>query len=188
LKAGGKNSLKNTTKIVCPKCNAVAKLSLVDNSYVGPRKCWKCHEYFTITIENNLVTSCEPLSQEEYERRYPTKKAAEKAQLIFDFSPKQEETDVPPVAQEKPLKYAKPFIPQEPAGRSESGNPVLFPPDRPRTFIPLEEADEKPGKSPKSKNPLEKQRDGTGPAGIFPPDRPRTFIPLEANDEKPGKR
>jgi len=52
----------------CPKCDAETKLSLAEESYEGPRRCWKCHEFFMIKIENNELKSCEPLSQEEYEK------------------------------------------------------------------------------------------------------------------------
>lgn len=55
--------------ITCPKCNTDSKLSLIQSSYHGPHKCWKCRELFTINIENNAVTSCEPLSQEEFDRQ-----------------------------------------------------------------------------------------------------------------------
>jgi len=53
----------------CPKCEAETKLSLVEKNYEGPRRCWKCHELFTIKIENNVLISCEPLSQEEFEKQ-----------------------------------------------------------------------------------------------------------------------
>ncbi len=53
----------------CPKCGAETKLSLVDADYEGPRRCWKCHEFFSIKIENNVLISCEPLSQEEFEKQ-----------------------------------------------------------------------------------------------------------------------
>jgi hypothetical protein len=179
--------LKNTTKIVCPKCNAVTRLSLIDTDYIGPRKCWKCHEYFTITIENNRVTSCEPLSQEEYERRYPTKAAAGRAQLIFDLSPGQKETDITPAAPEKTRVYPESVISQEPPGRSGTGKPILFPPDRLQTFIPLEETDEKPGKPLRSKNHPKRQVGYPESGDLFPPDRFQTFVPLEDTDKKPGK-
>ena len=55
--------------IKCPKCEAEAKLSLVDSNYEGPRRCWKCRELFTIKIENDELISCEPLSQEEFDRQ-----------------------------------------------------------------------------------------------------------------------
>jgi hypothetical protein len=55
--------------IKCPKCEAETKLSLVESSYEGPRRCWKCRELFTIKIENNELKSCEPLSQEEFDRQ-----------------------------------------------------------------------------------------------------------------------
>ena len=56
-------------KIVCPACDTEGSMSLVEPNYQGPYKCWKCRELFTIAIENNTVTSCEPLSQEEFERQ-----------------------------------------------------------------------------------------------------------------------
>jgi len=54
--------------MLCPKCNAESKLSFVGNSYDGPRRCWKCHELFKIKIRNDMLISCEPLSQEEFEQ------------------------------------------------------------------------------------------------------------------------
>ncbi|HUT67849.1 MAG TPA: hypothetical protein VMW86_04785 [Dehalococcoidales bacterium] len=53
----------------CPKCDAEAKISFVGNNYEGPRRCWKCHELFSIKIVNNELKSCEPLSQEEFEKQ-----------------------------------------------------------------------------------------------------------------------
>ena len=55
--------------MTCPKCGAETKFSLVDSSYEGPRRCWKCRELFTIRIENDELVSCEPLSEEEFERQ-----------------------------------------------------------------------------------------------------------------------
>jgi hypothetical protein len=72
----------------CPKCQAEAKLSLADDDYSGPRRCWKCHEYFTITIHNNKVTFCEPLSKEEFEQQQAEQKAAAKAGVPYRPSPK----------------------------------------------------------------------------------------------------
>jgi len=56
-------------KIKCPKCETEGSLSLSDPSYQGPYRCWKCRELFTITMENNELKSCEPLSQEEFEKQ-----------------------------------------------------------------------------------------------------------------------
>ena len=44
-------------------------LSLVDAGYQGPYKCWKCGSLFTIEVENDELKSCEPLSNEEFERQ-----------------------------------------------------------------------------------------------------------------------
>jgi len=56
-------------KIKCPKCDAESGLSLIESSYQGPYRCWKCRALFTINIENNELKSCEPLSQEEFDRQ-----------------------------------------------------------------------------------------------------------------------
>jgi hypothetical protein len=53
----------------CPRCEAESKLSFVGDSYEGPRRCWKCRELFTIKIEDNRMVSCEPLSEEEFEKQ-----------------------------------------------------------------------------------------------------------------------
>ena len=54
--------------LTCPECEAETKLYLVLDSYEGPRRCWKCHEYFKIRIEDNKLVSCEPMSEEEYQQ------------------------------------------------------------------------------------------------------------------------
>ena len=56
-------------KIKCPACGTDGSLSLVESSYRGPYRCWKCRELFTIRLENNELKSCKPLSQEEFERQ-----------------------------------------------------------------------------------------------------------------------
>jgi tRNA G26 N,N-dimethylase Trm1 len=53
------------TKIKCSKCGADNTFSLSDPMYVGPFKCYKCHTTFKITMEHNVLKSCEPLSGEE---------------------------------------------------------------------------------------------------------------------------
>ena len=59
--------------IKCPKCTTEGKMSLVDPNYDGPYKCWKCRELFTLRIQGDAVVSCEPLSQEEYDKTHPPK-------------------------------------------------------------------------------------------------------------------
>ena len=61
--------------IKCPKCGVDGKMSLVDPNYNGAYKCWRCRELFTLKIQNDEVTSCEPLSQEEYDKQHPPKPA-----------------------------------------------------------------------------------------------------------------
>ncbi|MFC1932905.1 hypothetical protein ACFLXU_04675 [Chloroflexota bacterium] len=56
-------------KMKCPKCDTEGSFSLADSSYEGPYRCWKCRGLFTIRIENSELKSCEPLSQEEFDRQ-----------------------------------------------------------------------------------------------------------------------
>lgn len=56
-------------KIKCSKCQTEGSISLLETNYQGPYRCWKCRELFTICLENNELKSCEPLSQEEFEKQ-----------------------------------------------------------------------------------------------------------------------
>jgi len=55
-------------KITCPSCGVDGSLSMLEPSYQGPYKCWKCRASFKIHLENSELKSCEPLSQEEFEK------------------------------------------------------------------------------------------------------------------------
>ncbi|MFH1169263.1 MAG: hypothetical protein V1691_01075 [Chloroflexota bacterium] len=54
--------------ITCPDCGTEGKMSLSQAVFEGPYRCWKCHQFFTIRIENNELKQCTPLSQEEFDR------------------------------------------------------------------------------------------------------------------------
>ena len=56
-------------KIKCPQCGVEGSFSLLESSYQGPYRCWKCRALFTIRLENNELKSYEPLSQEEFDRQ-----------------------------------------------------------------------------------------------------------------------
>ncbi len=56
-------------KIKCPKCDTEGSLSLTESNYQGSYRCWKCRELFTIKMESNELKSCEPLSQEDFDRQ-----------------------------------------------------------------------------------------------------------------------
>jgi len=64
--------------INCPNCGTEGKMSLVDPVYEGPYRCWKCRALFTLRIEDNQVKSCEPLSQEEFDRQQELKAMQDK--------------------------------------------------------------------------------------------------------------
>ena len=60
-------------KIACPSCGTEGSLSLADPTYEGPYKCWKCRALFSIRIAGGKLKSCEPLSQEEFDRQQETR-------------------------------------------------------------------------------------------------------------------
>ena len=61
-------------KITCPTCNVDGQMSLLDSRYEGPYRCWKCHANFLLVMDNNMVISCTPMSQEEFEMQREQKK------------------------------------------------------------------------------------------------------------------
>ena len=56
-------------KIKCLECGTEGSFSLADPAYQGPYKCWKCRQYFTVKIEDNELKSCEPITEEEFNRQ-----------------------------------------------------------------------------------------------------------------------
>jgi hypothetical protein len=70
--------------LTCPECGAETKLSLVLDSYKGPRRCWKCRALFMISIENNELVSCEPISQEEFDQELEIKALKDKLRRSED--------------------------------------------------------------------------------------------------------
>ncbi len=66
-------------EIECPNCNGVGKISLVQQIFEGPYRCWKCRSLFTIVIANKKLQSCEPLSEEEF-KRWQEEQEAQKQQ------------------------------------------------------------------------------------------------------------
>jgi hypothetical protein len=191
----------------CPKCNAEAKLSFADNNYSGPRRCWKCHEFFTITIVNNQVTFCEPLSKEDYERQVEAKKAREKSGGGIGFS-KQEQPELFPSSQVgKDSGEETTDIFKQLAGKSKGGIDFSRPEEPKarekqefiRAPMPQQPSGQTPPKKPAPLFPAEKPRDLTqpsspkAPSGQVKPEKPfkydpiRTFVPLEDIKEEPKK-
>ena len=56
-------------EIKCPACGKTGSMMLAQESYHGPYRCWKCRELFTIDMDGNGLKSCEPLSQEEFDKQ-----------------------------------------------------------------------------------------------------------------------
>ena len=56
-------------KIRCPECDTEGSFSLVEPTYHGPYRCWKCRALYTITMENNELKAWESLSEEEFQKQ-----------------------------------------------------------------------------------------------------------------------
>jgi uncharacterized Zn finger protein len=55
-------------KIQCPSCGTDSSMSLLKSSYEMPFRCWKCHEYFTLKVEDDVVQSLTKLTADEYQK------------------------------------------------------------------------------------------------------------------------
>jgi uncharacterized Zn finger protein len=55
-------------KIKCSSCGTDGWMSLLQSTYQMPYRCWKCKEFFTLTVENNEVKSLVKLTPEEYQK------------------------------------------------------------------------------------------------------------------------
>ena len=55
-------------KIKCSSCGTDGYMSLLQSSYEMSYRCWKCKEFFTLSVEDNQVKSMVRLSAEEYQK------------------------------------------------------------------------------------------------------------------------
>lgn len=55
-------------KIPCPNCNTDGFMSLLESTYQMSYRCWKCKEFFTLSVEDNQVKSIVKLTPEEYQK------------------------------------------------------------------------------------------------------------------------
>jgi hypothetical protein len=69
--------------IECPKCGTAGSQSLLKPDYVGPYRCWKCRELFTITIVNNEVKSWETLTEEQLAQQEEQRRQVEQLKNKF---------------------------------------------------------------------------------------------------------
>jgi DNA-directed RNA polymerase subunit RPC12/RpoP len=69
--------------IKCPKCGTEGSQSLLKPDYVGPYRCWKCRELFTITIVNNEVKGWETLTEEQLAAQEEQRRQAEELKAKF---------------------------------------------------------------------------------------------------------
>ena len=55
-------------KITCPNCNTDGFMSLIESTYKMSYRCWKCKEFFSLSVEDNQVKSIVRLTPEEYQK------------------------------------------------------------------------------------------------------------------------
>ena len=65
-------------KIKCPACQIEGSMSLLESTYNGPYRCWKCRALFTVEIKNNELASYKPLSEEELKKQQEMKELQDK--------------------------------------------------------------------------------------------------------------
>jgi hypothetical protein len=64
--------------IKCPACNTDSSFFIANTVFQGPFRCRQCKALFTIKATNGKIEVCEPLSQEDFEKRQAAKKAKKK--------------------------------------------------------------------------------------------------------------
>ena len=58
-------------------------MSLIESSYEGPYRCWKCRALFTIELKNSKLTFWEPLSEDDLQKQQEMKAIQDKLKRQF---------------------------------------------------------------------------------------------------------
>jgi hypothetical protein len=64
--------------VKCPACGTDSSFFLAKTDFVGPFRCWKCSELFTMKIRSSAVQSLEPLTKENFDKAKADKAARRK--------------------------------------------------------------------------------------------------------------
>lgn len=70
-------------KIQCPSCHTEGSMSLVESTYEGPYRCWKCRALFVLILNDGKITSCEPMSEEDLQKQQELKALQDKMKRQF---------------------------------------------------------------------------------------------------------
>jgi len=54
--------------VKCPSCNTDSSFFIAKNVFQGPFRCWKCKALHTIKVKDSEIKSCEPLTQEAFDK------------------------------------------------------------------------------------------------------------------------
>lgn len=75
--------------ITCPKCSAQSRFSLMDRSFEGPFKCYKCHSFMKLKVIGETVMANDIITEEEAQKLQDIKamkdKLAKKGEDEFQF-------------------------------------------------------------------------------------------------------
>lgn len=64
--------------VKCPSCNTDSSFFIAKNIFQGPYKCRSCKSLYTLKVKNGEILSCEPLSQEDFDKAAADLEAARK--------------------------------------------------------------------------------------------------------------
>ncbi len=65
--------------VKCPSCNTESSFFVDKNVFEGPFRCRDCKSLFTVKVQNGQILLCEPLSQEDFDKKKTAKEAKKKA-------------------------------------------------------------------------------------------------------------
>jgi transposase-like protein len=55
-------------EVKCPSCNTESSFFIAKNIFEGPFRCRNCKSLYTLKVKNGEMLSCEPLSQEDFDK------------------------------------------------------------------------------------------------------------------------
>jgi hypothetical protein len=64
--------------VKCSACNTESSFFIAKNVFQGPFRCWKCKALFTLKVKDSEIKSCEPLTQEDFDKAKADAAAARK--------------------------------------------------------------------------------------------------------------
>lgn len=102
-------------KIKCPACQTESSSWLLESSYEGQHRCWKCKALYEVEVNNGELISCKPMTEGELATLQARQEAKKKG---LDFA--EEPASSPSKKSSQPLEYSR--VPaEEPAIAEDRG-------------------------------------------------------------------